>query len=205
MMKLLKRIALVSLFVLALSGCTKSSVSVNVTETSAVVEAAGTENVEVVVDKTMFLTKETDPYAFDWEQIKDDAEDMFMDDDFYPLGSEMSYEGNIDKKSIKLMWKLKNEATEEDAMEYAVELVQQFNNIMAVQKEEYAFASSESFGGIWDVFELSVQILKEDGTVMIEKTYAAGEAIDLQLPTIGENGPKGPQSVAEEAVRPSAK
>ena len=46
---------------------------------------------------------------------------------------------------------------------------------------------------------------KEDGTMMIDKTYKAGEAIDLQLPEFDENGPVGPQAVPEASVRPGDK
>lgn len=203
-MKLLKRMALLSLCVFALSGCTQSSLtadSVIVNEEMADPDVSVAEE-DIVVDRTMKTTQETDPYVYDWEQVSTDVVDMFVDEDYYPLGAEVNYEENLEAKSMKLMWVLKNEATEEDAMEYAVELVQQFNNIMATQKEGVAFSTYDTFGGIWNFFDLTVQISKEDGTMMIDKTYKIGEVIDLQLPEVDE---KGPQAEAESAARPGDK
>lgn len=207
MMKLFKRIALLSLCVLTLSGCTQSSLTADSIMVQGEKEAPDGSAMEedIVVDKTMKVTKETDPYVFDWEQVEEDAVYMFMDEDYYPLGVEMTYAEDLEAKTIQLTWILKNEATEEDAMEYAVELVQQFNDIMAIQKDCYELSSLESFGGIWDAFALTVQISKEDGTMMIDKTYAAGEEIDLELPTYEEGGPNGPGATTEAAVRPGDK
>jgi len=115
------------------------------------------------------------------------------------------YEEDLDAKTIKLMWVLKNEATEEDAMEYAVEMVQQFNNIMAIQKDGYALSTFDTFGGIWDAFDLTVQVSKEDGTIMIDKTYAAGTEIDLELPVYEGEGMNGPQAATEAPISPADK
>ena len=70
-MKLFKRMAVLSLCVLALAGCTKSSVtSADIIMTE---EAAGVEKVEaddnIVVDRTMRVEKINDPLEFDWEQL----------------------------------------------------------------------------------------------------------------------------------------
>lgn len=212
-MKLLKRMALLSLCVFALSGCTQSSVTADsivikddmIKDEMVAPDGSVLVEEDIVVDRTMKVTKETDPYVFDWEQISGDAVDMFVDEDYYPLGAEMSYEEDLEAKTIKLMWVLKNEATEEDAMEYAVELVQQFNNIMAIQKDGYALATHNTFGGIWDAFDLTVQISKEDGTMMIDKTYAAGAEIDLELPVYDQDGPNGPQAATEAPISPADK
>ena len=88
--------------------------------------------------------------------------------------------------------------------EYAVELVQQFNNIMATQKDGVAFSTVDTFGGIWDFFNLTVQVSKEDGTMMIDKTYKIGEKIDLPLPEFGGDGPSGPQAATEAQVSPGS-
>ena len=206
-MKLLKRMALLSLCVFALSGCTKSSVSEESLAAlqAGVVPSGVIEEEQIVVDKSVQITKETDPFVFDWEQVEEDVTDMFMDEDYYPLGVEVSYEEDMEAKSLKLIWVLKDEATDEDAMEYAVELVQQFNNIMVTQKDCYEFAKNDTFGGLWEAFALTVQIAKEDGTMMIDKTYDAGAEIDLTLPQYSGEGPVGPQAAAEENVGPSGK
>ena len=207
-MKLLKKMALLSLCVFALSGCTQSSVtadSIVIKDDMVTPEDLEMVEEDIVVDRTMKITQETDPYVFDWEQVSGDAVDMFVDEDYYPLGVDMSYEEDLEAKSIKLMWVLKNEATDGDALEYAVELVQQFNNIMATQKDGVAFATVDTFGGIWDFFNLTVQVSKEDGTMMIDKSYKIGEEIDLPLPEFGGDGPSGPQAATEAQVSPGSK
>lgn len=204
-MKLLKKMALLSLCVLTLSGCTQSSLtadSIMIKEDMLAPDGSTMVEDEIVVDRTMKVTKETDPYVFDWEQISADAVDMFADEDYYPLGVEMTYEEDLEAKTIKLMWVLKNEVTEEEAMEYAVEMVQQFNNIMAIQKDGYELAKYDTFGGVWNAFDLTVQVSKEDGTMMIDRTYEAGEAIDLTLP---EYGTDGPQASTEAPISPADK
>lgn len=207
-MKLLKKMALLSLCVFALSGCTQSSVtadSIMIKEDMVAPDGSQMVEEDIVVDRTMKVTKETDPYVFDWDQISEDAVEMFVDEDYYPLGAEMTFEENLEAKSIKLMWVLKNEATDGDALEYAVELVQQFNNIMATQKDGVAFAEVDTFGGIWDFFDLTVQVSKEDGTMMIDKSYKIGEKIDLPLPEFGGDGPSGPQAATEAPISPGNK
>lgn len=204
-MKLLKKMALLSLCVLTLSGCTQSSLtadSIMVKEDMVAPDGSVITEEDIVIDRTMKVTKETDPYVFDWEQVATDSVNMFVDEEYYPLGVEMSYEEDLEAKSMKLMWILKNEATEEDAMEYAVEMVQQFNNIMATQKDGVVFSTYDTFGGIWDFFDLSVQVSKEDGTVMIDKFYKAGTEIDLTLPEYGEDGP---QASTEAPISPADK
>ena len=207
-MKLLKKMALLSLCVFALSGCTQSSVtadSIMIKEDMVAPDGSQMVEEDIVVDRTMKVTKETDPYVFDWDQISEDAVEMFVDEDYYPLGAEMTFEEDLEAKTIKLMWVLKNEATDGDALEYAVELVQQFNNIMATQKDGVAFAEVDTFGGIWDFFDLTVQVSKEDGTMMIDKSYKIGEKIDLPLPEFGGDGPSGPQASTEAPISPGNK
>ena len=201
-MKLFKRMAVLSLCVLALAGCTKSSVtSADIIMTE---EAEGVEKVEaddnIVVDRTMRVEKINDPLEFDWEQVAEEAKDMFMDEDYYPLTLEMGFNYNIETPTIYLMWNLSNEATEDDAMEYTTEMVQHFNNIMATQKTDYEFATYNTFGTVWNTFALNLKIEKADGTVMIEKNYAAGEEIDLKLP---EYSGEGPQASTEVSAGPA--
>lgn len=191
-MKLFKRMAVLSLCVLALAGCTKSSVTSEaiIVQDENLAPDGSTVEADIIVDRTTKVEKIIDPLEFDWEQIAEDAEDMFMDEDYYPLTVDMSFNSNIETPTIDLMWTIKNEATDDDAMEYATEMVQQFNNIMAIQKTDYERATYNTFGGVWNTFDLNLEIKKEDGTVMIEKSYKAGEEIDLKLPEYSGEGPQ---------------
>lgn len=190
-MKLLKKAAILSLCVLALSGCTKSSISTDAPVAAGEQVGPGKE----ITDKDSFDKAplvEDDPVEetmFDWEQVDEETQDLFADAEFYPQTVKMSYEGDEEAKTIKLMWVLKNGTTEETAMEYAAEMVQKFNDILAVQTADYERASADSFGGIWEDFALTVQVSAEDGTMLVDKSYEAGEEIDLELPEYSDNGP----------------
>ncbi len=203
MMKLLKRMALLSLCVFALSGCTQSSISTNapIQQSQIGGETALKEMDDREIQKVQLVEEgETEPeMMFDWEQVADEAEEIFTDSDLYPLGVEMSYECDEESKTVALAWVLKNGTSEEDAMNYATELVQMFNDILAVQSPDFEFSGVNSFGTVWEQFALAVQISTEDGTVMIDKNYAAGDVIDLKLPEVTGNGP---QISAEETVSP---
>lgn len=195
-MKLVKKVAFVTLAVMALSGCTKSSVS---TEAPVAEEIpAGGDMIDPdkmdiedeYVEKVELIEEDAEEETmFDWEQVEEEAADLFNDPDYYPASVKMDYVGDEDAKTIELTWVLKNGTTEEEAMTYAAELVQKFNDILAVQTADIEFATLDTFGGVWDQFALSVQISTEDGTVMIDKSYGAGEKIDLKLPEYTGEGP----------------
>ena len=216
-MKLLKRMAVLSLCVLALSACTKSSISTDapVAATQAAdvddgegvpadyIDPAKMEEEEEIVEKVELVEDETyEITMFDWEQVDDETADLFGDTGFYPEGVEMTYAADEDARTIELNWVLKNGTTEDVAMEYATDMVQKFNNILAVQTGDIEEATMESFGGVWEQFALSVNISTEDGTVLIEKSYNAGDAIDLKLPEYSGEGPTVGETEKTSPVKP---
>ncbi|MBE5971079.1 MAG: hypothetical protein E7246_00965 [Lachnoclostridium sp.] len=208
-MKLLKRMALLSLCVLALSGCTQSSINTNaplpipqdgVNINDKQMDDREIEKIQLVEDG------ETEPATmFDWEQVADEAEDIFGDKELYPLGVKMSYACDEDAKTVELAWVMKNGTAEADALAYATELVQMFNDILAVQTTEFEFANVSSFGTVWEQFALSVQVATEDGTVIVDKNYEAGDIIDLPLPEVTGNGPQISSEDEESPKKPGDK
>lgn len=132
---------------------------------------------------------------FDWEQVAGEAADLFEDEYFYPNTVKMEYEADEDAQTIDLTWVLKNGTSEDEAMEYAVELVQSFNDLLAVQVTDVEFSTLDSFGGIWEEYALTVKVGTEDGTWLIDKSYAAGDAIDLVLPEYSGEGPSADTTI----------
>lgn len=191
-MRLLKKIAILSLCVMMLGGCTKSSISTDAPVSANEQVGPGKEITDGDNFERLPLIDDdpVDESIFDWEQVEDESQDLFGDADFYPQTVKMSYEGDEEAKTVKLMWVLKDGTSEDEAMEYATEMVQKFNDILAVQTVEYEMASVDTFGGVWDDFALTVQVSTEDGTVLIDKSYAAGDEIDLVLPEYSDEGPK---------------
>ena len=225
-MKLFKRVALLSLCVLAVSGCTKSSLSAQApvageqTETvdelqmNDLVEGgeidpeklAVLEEEEETIPKLQLVEEETyEVTMFDWEQVDDECADLFGDDSFYPESVKMEYAADEAALTIDLSWVLKNGTTEDVAMTYATTMVQKFNDILAVQVMDVDLSSAQSFGGIWEQFALTVKVGTEDGTWLIDKSYAPGEAIDLTLPEITGDGPMIDVNETQERLSPSAK
>ena len=201
-MRNLKRMAVLSLIVLALGGCTKSSIS-----TEAPVAAGeefdpakmNQEEEETLPREQNFLIEEeTEPGPmYEWEQVQDEIDGLFTDTDSYPQTVKMEFSADEDAMSINLTWILKNGTDEDTAMEYAADMVQKFNDIVAVQDTTIEASSEAAFGSLWDTFALTVQVGTEDGQWLIDKNYEAGEAIDLKLPEYNDDGP---QSVVEENI-----
>lgn len=211
-MKSIKTLTFAAVAVMALSGCTKSSITtdapVSTDEeyvwTGNEVDPDKMDTEDEYVEKVELI--EEDPVEetmFDWEQVEEEAKDLFNDTSYYPASVEMDYTGDEDAKTIDLTWVLKNGTTEDEAMEYAADLVQKFNDILAVQTSDMELSTMDSFGGVWDQFALTVQISTEDGTVLIDKSYAAGDKIDLELPEYTGEGPTVGET--EERVSPSKK
>ncbi|MBQ7796613.1 MAG: hypothetical protein IJ374_08665 [Lachnospiraceae bacterium] len=222
-MKLLKRMAVLSLCVLAVSGCTQSSIStqapvaqetVDELEMSNIIEGgeidpekrAVLEEEEDTIPKLQLIEEETyEITMFDWEQVASETEDLFGDTSFYPESVKMDYVADEAALTLDLTWILKNGTTEDVAMTYATDMVQKFNDILAVQVVDVEFSSVDSFGGIWEQFALTVKVGTEDGTWLIDKSYAPGEEIDLKLPEYSGNGPMIDVKETEERISPSAK
>lgn len=195
-MKLLKRMALLSMMVLALGGCTKSSLS-----TDAPISADGEmdpakmdqEEDETLARKDNILIEEDETVPatmYDWDQVKDETDGLFSDTASYPQSMGMTFVADEDAKTIDLVWTVKNDTTAEDAMDYAASMVKQFNDIVAVQSTELENSSADSFGTLWKDFALTVKVVKEDGTALVDKSYKAGGKIDLVAETYSDEGPK---------------
>lgn len=198
-MKLLKRIAVLSLCVLAVSGCTKSSISTQAPVIGTEMPQDKQDSFEEEVVERAELVEEdaVEESRFDWEQAAEEVQDLFGDTDFYPESVEAGFEVSESEMAIKLVWILQDGTDEETVNAYAAEMVQKFNDVLAVQVVDVEFSSQESFGGIWDEFALEVKVGTEDGTWTVDKSYAAGEEIDLELPEYGNSGPSVNQETVE--------
>ena len=89
---------------------------------------------------------------YEWEQVKDETNALFADTDVYPQSVKMEFTADEPGMSIQLTWVLKNDTTDEQAMEYAADMVKKFNDIVAVQATDVESSSETSFGGLWDSY-----------------------------------------------------
>lgn len=200
-MKLLKRMAVLGLVVLALGGCTKSSIS------SEAPVAAGEEvdpakyadsDDDVVIPREENLLIEEDPVEesmYDWEQVKDETDGLFGDTSSFPYSVSFDFTADEDALTVSMVWTVKNEITDAEAMDYAATMVKKFNDIVAVQSMDLEDSTATSFGGLWNTFALNAKVVKEDGTAVIDKSYKAGDKIDLVATE--EESQAGPEDVEE--------
>ena len=192
-MKLLKRMAVLGLAVLALSACTKSSEE-SETVTGNEVDPAKQSAMDEV-DET--LARE------DNILVEDETDTLFADADLYPQTVKMEFAADEASMTIDLSWVLKNGTSEEEAEEYAAMMVKQFNDIVAVQSTELENSSDSSFGTLWNQFALNVKVGTEDGKWLVDKSYKAGGKIDLAMPEAESQD--GPEDVAEDVPKKEVK
>lgn len=200
-MKLLKRMAVLTLVVLALGGCTESSIS------NEAPVAAGNEEVDpgkftddddVVIPRDQNFLIEEDPEEqpmYDWDQVRNDLSDLLSEKDSYPETKSVDFTADEENLTISLVWNVGNGISDGVAMEYAAAMVKVFNDLVAVQTTDIEEATADSFGGLWNTFALNVKVVKEDGTAVIDKSYKAGDKIDLVPAVVEEEA--GPEEVEE--------
>ena len=95
-MKLLKRMAVLGLAVLALSACTKSSEeseTVTGNEVDPAKQSAMDEVDETLAREDNILVEdETEPKSlYEWDQVKDETDTLFADADLYPQTVKMEF------------------------------------------------------------------------------------------------------------------
>ena len=211
-MRILKRMAVLAFAVLALSGCTKSSIS---DETPAVMDenvGAGDEEIDPAKfegdddDETLprdqNILIDDEPFEesmYDWDQVRHDATEVFTNTENYPQSVAFDFTADEEALAIALNWTVKADTSEAQAMEYAAELVKLFNDMVAVQSLEIENSSATSFGTLWDTFALNVKITEDGGAAILDKSYKAGEAIDLKGAESSTEA--GPEEVPEDVPK----
>ena len=159
-MKLLKRMAVLSLVVLALGGCTKSSISTDAPVSgSEEIDPAKTEadddDETLPRDQNFLVEDETvETTMYDWEQAQSECDGLFNDTTAFPQSVKMEFTYDESALNIGLTWTVKNDTTNDDAMDYAVTMVKQFNDIIAAQSMDLENSSADSFGTLWNQFSL---------------------------------------------------
>ena len=170
-MKLLKRMAVLSLVVLALGGCTKSSISTDAPVSgSEEVDPAKLESDDddetLPRDQNFLVEDETvETTMYDWEQAQSECDGLFNDTSAFPQ---------------------------------SVKMVKQFNDIIAAQSMDLEISSEDSFGTLWNQFSLDVKVVTEGGKALVDKSYKAGEKIDLKS---NETAAEGPEDVADDSPK----
>ena len=137
----------------------------------------------------------TDNIQIDCDQVNYDF--TFATDDAYPeISSYIDFEIIEDKKTIRLIWPLKNTATQLDAINNGAGFIKLFNDTVAIQDFSIARSSENYYGGLWDKYTLQLEIFKEED-ILFPELYYVNQEIDP-----GSNDPVLPQ-IIDENTKPS--
>lgn len=102
-----------------------------------------------------------DDIKLDFDEAQSSCEELIQDADEHPLSSYIDTVVDEDSKTITLIWPLKNEATEEDGVRYANELIRAFNDACADQDFSIARSTEESYGGLYQKYAVNIQVFRE--------------------------------------------
>ncbi len=111
-----------------------------------------------------------DNIVLDWNQIRADAEEQFNDTSLYPLSDYIDLAFDEGKGQVLLIWSISNDATLEDALEYGASYVKGINDIATDQDFSLAKSSDTSYGGLFDKYNLQLQVFRE-ADIMEESNY----------------------------------
>ena len=156
---------------------------------SALLTACGERKI-VAPENEQPYTEITEGIQIDWDQVNYDF--TYAIDEAYPeISSYIDFEVIEDKKTIRLIWPLKNTATQLDAINNGAGYIKMFNDIVATQDFSIAKSSENYYGGLWDRYTLQLEIFKEEDLLFPEKYYVNQE-IDP-----GSNAPVLPQIISD--------
>ncbi len=158
---------------LLFGGCTKSTI-VNPDEYTLAANPDFEEKKDVEIE---------------WQQVSDDAKELFLNTEDYPYAKDLVILLEPTEKKLQLLWVVADDFPEEELDRYAEDLVKEFNDIVASQDFSIERAGTDSYGGLWKEYGLSVGIIpestKEDpDTWFMDVTYEAGT--DFKLPNTSE-------------------
>ncbi len=203
-MKWLTRAAVLAAAVMILGGCTQSSIAEDMplTLSDEQMQARGMDDDDDEIiprEQNILIDAEPEGSMYDWDQVKDNLNDLITDTDRYTDSVRFEFSADEDDQSVVINWALNNVADDSEAYEYASYMVRDFNDAVAIQVAGIEMSSGDYFGGLWDTFSLDVNIAKEDGTVLLQKSYSAGDVIDLG--NIEEETEAGPEIVEDDSPK----
>ncbi len=114
-----------------------------------------------------------DDIILDFDEVQSSAEELISDSEEYPLSSYIDTYVDEDRKQIWLIWPLKNEATEKDGVKYAEGLLRAFNDAAQEQDFSIALSSEDSYGGLYNRYDVNIQTFTENKILSGEDYYVS--------------------------------
>lgn len=147
-----------------LCGCTES----NIVKPEAVTATAAQE--EMKPDMNIYFDLELDK-----DQLKDDVEDIYLDESDYPMAADIAFEVNLEEERVDVTAVVKDGTSVEDALYFAEMLVKGINDECAMQDFSYGESGDDTFGGLYQDNEIYLKVYEEsayesEGEPMYEVT-----------------------------------
>lgn len=141
-------------------------------------------NRSVASDKPVFETQKN--IALDWTQIRDDAEEQFNDKTMYPMSDYIDMAFKESENKVLLIWSLSNDISDDEALAYGNEYIRAINDYAATQDFSIKKSSETSYGGLFDRYDLEVQLFRaddimEDSKYIVNQVIKAGTNTNLEL------------------------
>ena len=114
--------------------------------------------------------------VLDWVQIREDAEEQFNDKNLYPKSDYIDMAFKEEENKLLLIWSLANDISDEEALEYGELYIKGVNDIAADQDFSIDKSSEDSYGGLFDRYDLEVQLFRE-GDIMESSRYIVNQVI----------------------------
>lgn len=129
-----------------LCGCTKSNIVQPETEPG---ETVGP-------DFNIYMNIEIDE-----DQLHDDVEDIYLDEDDYPMGAAIDFELHLDEEYVDVTVVVKDGTSPEDTAYFADVAIKGINDQVAVQDFSYGESDDDTFGGLYQDNEIRLKIYEE--------------------------------------------
>ncbi len=107
------------------------------------------------------VTATMENITIDWDQVRDDIEEVMNDNPDFPHGKYVDFAVYEDRKIIRLIWPLDDEITQIESLDYGKALIKNFNDVVAMQDFSIAKSSDTSYGGLWDRYNLELELYNE--------------------------------------------
>lgn len=134
---------------------------------------------KIVVPKTANepdFSQKTD-VTIDWDQVRDECEEILNDKDAYPHSSYIDFAVHDDQKVIELIWVMTNDANQLESLDYGKTLIKTFNDVVANQDFSIRKSSENDYGGLWDKYGIDLQLYREK-SIMTPDNYFVNQIMD---------------------------
>lgn len=136
-----------------LCGCTKSNIVNPETVTESVTVAA---QEELIPDMNIYFD-----LVLDKDQLKDDVEDICLNESDYPMAADIAFELKEDEERVNVIAVVKDGTSTEDALYFAEMLIKSINDECGMQDFSYGLSGDDTFGGLYQDNEIYLKVYEE--------------------------------------------